>query len=45
MRQIMTDINTQIESILTPEQKDKYEAMMAERRGRMRNRQPDNGNQ
>ena len=38
MRQIMNDANTQVESILTPDQKDKYEEMMAERRGRMRSR-------
>lgn len=43
MRQIMDDVNTQVESILTPEQKDKYEKYIAERRDRMRNRPP-NGN-
>jgi Spy/CpxP family protein refolding chaperone len=41
MRQIMTDTNAQIESILTPDQKDKFEKMMAERRSRMGNRPPD----
>ena len=44
MMTIMNDVNTQIENILTPDQKDKYEKMMAERRSRMQNRPPSNGN-
>ena len=45
MHQIMDDVNTQVENILTPEQKVKYEAMMAERRSRMRSgSQRDSGN-
>ena len=44
VRQIMDDVNTQVESILTPEQKDKYEKMMAERKSRMQSRPPSNGN-
>ena len=36
MMTIMNDVNTQIENILTPEQKEKYEKMLAERRSRMR---------
>ena len=43
IRKIMDDVNTQVESILTPEQKDKYESMMAERRSRMR-KPSDSGN-
>jgi hypothetical protein len=43
MRQIMTDTNAQIESILTPDQKDKFEKMMAERRSRMGNMPPGGG--
>ena len=44
VRTIMDDVNTKIESILTPEQKDKYEKMMAERRSRMQSQPPTNGN-
>ena len=50
-KKIMDDVNTQVENILTPEQKVKYEQIMAERRTRMQNRPPDsnrppnNGNQ
>jgi hypothetical protein len=51
MKQIMDDINTQVESVLTPDQKIKYEQILAEQRNRMQNRHrynntpPDNGNQ
>jgi hypothetical protein len=44
MRQIMEDVYTQVENILSPEQKDKYEKYIAERRSRMQSRPPNNGN-
>jgi len=50
-KKIMDDVNTQVENILTPEQKVKYEQIMAEKRTRTQNRPPDsnrppnNGNQ
>ena len=39
IKQIMNDTNTQVESVLTADQKIKYEQIMAEQRSRMQNRQ------
>ena len=51
IRKIMDEVNIQVESVLTPDQKTKYEQMLADQRSRMQNRQrdsnrpPDKGNQ
>ncbi len=44
MRKIMTDSNTAIESILTDTQKVEFQKMLDERRNRMQNRPPRDGN-
>lgn len=43
MKQIMEANDTQIESVLTPKQKVKYKAMIAERKSRMGNMPPNGG--
>ena len=49
-KKIMDDVNTQVASVLTPDQKAKYDKIIAERRSRMQNRPsdsnrpPNNGN-
>ncbi len=44
MRKIMTDANAQIDSLLTDPQKAEFKKMLEERRNRMQNRQPRDGN-
>jgi hypothetical protein len=41
IRKIMDEVNIQVESVLTPDQKTKYEQMLADQRSRMQNRQRD----
>jgi Spy/CpxP family protein refolding chaperone len=41
IRKIMDEVNTQVETVLTPDQKTKYEQMLANQRSRMQNRQRD----
>ncbi len=45
MRQHMQEMDKQINAVLTPDQQKKYEALMKERRERMRQRMQNDGNQ